>query len=85
MVNQGAGAQPIATPESQSFPISPKPPAQILGDKVRQLPPRTMFEAPEANPSKPISTDTQVSNASPGYMTIGMGAPTPPSFSYLRR
>ncbi len=87
VVSQDEGAQPTATPLGDTFPNSPGVAASFLPNRTGQLPPRTTFIAPDANPSKPIDTSTKVNNASPGYSTLGMTTPAAaaPQFSYLRR
>lgn len=87
VVSTGEGPQATATPAEDTFPNSPSLSQSFLPNRTSQLPPRTTFIAPDANPSKPIDTSTKVSNASPGYSTVGMTTPASaaPQFSYLRR
>lgn len=87
IVSTGEGPQATATPMDETFPNTPDIAPSVLGNRTSQLPPRTTFIAPEANPSKPIDTSTKVNNSSPGYSTLGMTSPAAaaPQFSYLRR
>lgn len=87
VVAPGDGPQATAPPAGDTFPNSPEIAQPFLAAKTSQLPPRTTFIAPDANPSKPIDTSTKVNNSSPGYSTLGMTTPAAaaPQFSYLRR
>lgn len=87
VVSLGDGPQPTATPAEDVFPNTPAIAPSFLADRTSQLPPRTTFIAPDANPSKAIDTSTKVNNSSPGYSTTGMTTPAAaaPQFSYLRR
>lgn len=85
VVNQADGPQATISLAGANFPSAPGIAPSFLGDKISQLPPRTIFEAPEANPSKAVDTGTKVNNSSPGYSTLGMGSPPASQFSYLRR
>lgn len=87
VVSQDEGPQTIATPAEDTFPNAPSLGSSFLPDRTSQLPPRTTFIAPDANPSRPIDTSTKVNNSSPGYSTLGMTTPASaaPQFSYLRR
>ena len=87
VVSQDEGPQTVATPAEDTFPNAPSLGSSFLPDRTGQLPPRTTFIAPDANPSKPIDTSTKVNNSSPGYSTLGMTTPAAasPQFSYLRR
>lgn len=87
VVAPGDGLQPTTTPSDQTFPATPSIAPSFLADRTSQLPPRTTFIAPDANPSKPIDTSTKVNNSSPGYSTLGMTTPAAaaPQFSYMRR
>lgn len=87
VVSQDEGPQTVATPAEDTFPNAPSLGTAFLPDRTSQLPPRTTFIAPDANPSKPIDTSTKVNNSSPGYSTLGMTSPAAasPQFSYMRR
>lgn len=87
VISTSEGPQATATPAEDTFPNSPSLSQSFLPVRTSQLPPRTTFIAPDANPSKPIDTSTKVNNSSPGYSTVGMTTPASaaPQFSYLRR